>query len=129
MSFKTHQCGGIIEQDEGKLSSPNFPNTPQNSIECSWIIASTYASHGVKINFTTLDLGDDCDKNYVTIYNGKSPTHPRIGKYCKNNKPEVIVVQKKDVLIEYSYIKSSNSPSKGFSLMYEPELRGRYGKF
>ncbi|CAG9759987.1 unnamed protein product [Ceutorhynchus assimilis] len=129
ISYKTYQCGGLLTDDEGVISSPNFPNAATDSVECSWHIE--LASSRIKVNFTSLNLADDCDKNYVIIYNGRTPMSPIIGKYCKNDHPELLVSQKLALLIEYRYVKDDNNrnPPKGFSFKYEPEIEGCGGVY
>ncbi|KAH1029878.1 hypothetical protein HUJ05_003031 [Dendroctonus ponderosae] len=126
VSFKTYQCGGKLNEavlgQRGTISSPNFPNSSIDSVECAWLVS--LSSSQIKINFTTFELQDDCDKNYVDIYNGESSADPHIGRYCNNNKPPLIVSQRENLLIEYKYHKTTNDSSKGFSLDYEPQQKG-----
>lgn len=123
--FKTFKCGGKLSEalgQRGTISSPNFPNPATESVQCAWLIS--LSSSQIKVNFTTFELQDDCAQNYVDIYNGGSSEDPHIGRFCKNNKPPVIVSQRGNLLIEYKYDIAINDTSKGFSLDYEPQQKG-----
>ncbi|XP_030748736.1 cubilin-like [Sitophilus oryzae] len=128
IKYKTYPCGGLISEDEGTISSPNFPNSPNTSLECAWNLEINY-DYRVKITVNSLDLGDDCDSSFLTIYNGNRLESPRIGKFCRNNKPSVLITETNEVFIEYRYTQGQASNSKGFSLFYEPYITSCGGIF
>lgn len=123
VSYNTYGCGGIIEEQQGFIFSPNFPNKPSQSLECAWLIK---AQNEQTINLTMLSmsLGNDCEKNFITVYNGESPSHPRIGKYCKTDKPGVIISQSNTLWMEYKY--EADSSGTGFKMIYEAKSEGLF---
>ncbi|CAG9816798.1 unnamed protein product [Phaedon cochleariae] len=125
-SYSTHDCGGILTGQSGMISSPNFPNKPSKTFECAWLLR---ADEGQTINITVLssNLGDDCEKSFLAIHNGGLPTHPRIGKYCRNAKPDPILSQGREVWIEYRW--EQGSTGTGFQLKYEATSKGCGGVF
>ncbi|XP_023016013.2 cubilin [Leptinotarsa decemlineata] len=124
--YATHQCGGIVHGQMGSISSPNFPNQPSSTVECAWLL-KVDKGQSINITISTMDLGDDCDKSFLEIFNGDLPTLPRIGKYCKNNKPDSMISQNDKVWIEYRWEKGSSG--KGFQLNYEAVSSGCGGIF
>lgn len=84
-------------------------------------------THTVKLTINNLDLGPDCEKHYLIIHNGDSPKHPKIGKFCQNNKPNVIRASSRSLWIEYKY--QAHSAGTGFNLQYEPNIHGCGGTF
>lgn len=71
-----------------------------------------------------MDIGDDCTKNYITIYNGKSPKSPLIGTFC-NTKSIAFTSPTNALWIDYHGDKDTNG--KGFKLNYEPYVTGKFG--
>lgn len=131
VKYKTYDCGGrIFHKANGVISSPNFPKTPEQSMECVWLIQltsdRTYSSESkIYLNFTVFDLEDDCKRNYIEIYNGKSSNHPKIGKYCKNQVPGIIISQKDTIFIEYKYEYKKEDISRGFSLNFKEHSQSK----
>lgn len=122
ISYNTHPCGGIITDQSGYLQSPKI-GPSSKSVECVWLIKVT---EGERINLTTIDLhlGQDCDKNFLSIYNGPSPSFPRIQKYCGENNPQnSLISEKNEMWVEYSW--SPGSTGKEIKLKYEPYGGGK----
>lgn len=115
-TYSTHDCGGIVHDQSGVISSPNYPNKPTKAYECAWLLK---VLEGQVLNITSINinLGDDCEKSYLVIYNGELPTYPKIGKYCKQSKPEMLISQSNNLWIEYKHDISSNGV--GFQFKYE----------
>ncbi|XP_060536860.1 cubilin [Cylas formicarius] len=129
INYKTHPCGGRIVGEEGSIASPNYPNKPEIPYECAWVL-TIGSEQTVKIQIQSLDLGSDCDKHSLSIYNGPSAIHPRIGKYCRDDKPDQsILAQSNKVYIEYRYEPGQQSSGKGFNLTYTPDITGCGGIF
>ncbi|KAG5893860.1 hypothetical protein JTB14_005469 [Gonioctena quinquepunctata] len=124
VSYNTHPCGGILSSQSGYIASPNFPNQP--SIECAWLL-KVDEGQTINLTITTLDLGNDCEKSFVTIHNGELPTRPQIGKFCRNANPGPIITQSHQVWIEYRWEKGSSG--SGFRLQYEAISTGCGGYF
>lgn len=126
IKFKTYDCGGrIYHKGDGFISSPNFPKTPEQSMECAWLIQLTsdrrfYGSNSkIYLNFTEFDLEDDCKRNFIEIYNGRSSNDPKIGKYCKNRAPGIIISQQDRIFLEYKYEYKKEDITRGFSLNFK----------
>ncbi|KAJ3659671.1 hypothetical protein Zmor_011346 [Zophobas morio] len=126
MSYNTYKCGGVISSETGVIRSPGYPNKYSSSIECAWLLKLP-EEQTILLTFENLDLGDNCAKSYLDIYNGNSPSSPKIDRYCQNNKPDSIRSESNILWIEYKYDQESNG--KGFSLKYEPKIQGCGGLF
>ncbi|XP_018577861.1 cubilin-like [Anoplophora glabripennis] len=121
VDYNTYDCGGIIEEQQGFLSSPNYPSKSSKSLECAWLI-KVYNDQTISLTMLNMSLGNDCDKNFITVYNGEGPSHPMIGKYCKTDKPNVIISQSNSLWMEYKY--EADSSGIGFKLKYEAKSEG-----
>ncbi|KAG5881771.1 hypothetical protein JTB14_021141 [Gonioctena quinquepunctata] len=126
VSYDTHQCGGIKVSQSGYIASPDFPNQPSETFECAWLL-KVDEGQTISITITTLELGDDCEKSFLKIYNGGLPTHPQIVKLCRNTKPGSIISQSNKMWIEYRWEKGSSG--SGFQLQYEAISTGCGGYF
>ncbi|VDK77902.1 unnamed protein product [Litomosoides sigmodontis] len=96
-----HDCSSdeliLTESDPPKvLSSPEFPKTSPNSLDCIWTIS---ALSGHRIKFTVdpvnFNLGessveDGCPSNYLEIRDGPSKLSPLVGRYCGKEPPSTI---------------------------------------
>ncbi|XP_066255144.1 cubilin [Euwallacea similis] len=121
--YNVYPCGGILDTESGSIDSPNFPNPPNVSIECAWIIKLPTYNSRIKINVHTLDL-EECARNYIEIFNGPTSASPKIGKYCKDNEITTFNAQSNEMLIEYKYERGDNDKAKGFRIFYEGETEG-----
>lgn len=121
LRYDTYPCGGMIREREGIIQSPGFPHRSSDVVECVWVI-ELGQEETIKLKFDSLELGDDCAKSFVIIYNGGLNTSPRLGKYCKNTYPQTLQSQSNSLWIEYH---SETSAGKGFKLNYEGISTGK----
>ncbi|KAK5640278.1 hypothetical protein RI129_011089 [Pyrocoelia pectoralis] len=126
VNYATHSCGGVIKNQEGSISSPRFPEKPRTSVECAWILKLP-ANQQVTLNFDHINFDSNCDYNYIILYNGESPSSPKIGLFCENNKPTTLSTQGNTVLIEYHW--DERSTGTGFQMSYKPNIGGCGGTF
>ncbi|KAL3290304.1 hypothetical protein HHI36_023648 [Cryptolaemus montrouzieri] len=125
LNYDTYDCGGIKTDEIGSIVTPNFPNKPSSSFECSWLLKLPQEQQ-VSIKFPSFDLGDNCQKSFIEIFNGLTLRSPRIGKFCKDN-PGTIISERNALLINYHFEKDGKG--KGFNLTYEPIIKGCGGIF
>lgn len=97
-----------------------------NLTACSWLLQQP-DNQQIQIKFIRFDLGGDCDKNYLKVYNGKTQTAPKIGTFCTNKPPSSIRSQGNYILLEY--IREENPNGRGFNVTYEPAVDGCGGIF
>ncbi|XP_035658202.1 uncharacterized protein LOC118403572 [Branchiostoma floridae] len=81
----TSSCGSTLTGDEGTFSSPNYPESYDSNLWCNWTIVVN-ASMSITVTFDNFDLEfqQDCDYDYVLLYEG-SPRSNRVlggGKFC-----------------------------------------------
>ncbi|XP_074141059.1 scavenger receptor cysteine-rich domain-containing protein DMBT1-like [Sminthopsis crassicaudata] len=80
-----YSCGGYFSQPSGKIFSPNYPGNYSNNTNCFWDIqvANNYI---VTIVFGDVDLFEQCDLDFIEIYDGPYQTSPRITRICGNKR-------------------------------------------
>ncbi|CAI9720654.1 Hypothetical predicted protein [Octopus vulgaris] len=82
-NYTIKECGGILTNGLGMISSPNYPNSYPANINCMWKIVG---DEGLKINLTMMHVDIEnsvnCTKDYIDILNGEHHTSPSLGKMC-----------------------------------------------
>ncbi|XP_036358468.1 cubilin-like [Octopus sinensis] len=82
-NYTIKECGGILTNGLGMISSPNYPNSYPANINCMWKIVG---DEGLKINLTMMHVDIEnsvnCTKDYIDILNGEHHTSPSLGKIC-----------------------------------------------
>ncbi|VDN93661.1 unnamed protein product [Brugia pahangi] len=96
-----HDCSSdrliLTEGDLPKvLTSPGFPKTSPNSLDCIWTISAP-SGHRIKftvdpISFNLEDssMEDVCSGNYLEVRDGPSKLSPLVGRYCGKEPPSTI---------------------------------------
>lgn len=81
---KSKECFHTLEADttEKNFVSPNHPNRYPAKSRCQWQIRAP-KDHAILVKFRTFHVEDDCNNDYVAIYNSLSPDSTRaITKQC-----------------------------------------------
>ncbi|KAF5295928.1 hypothetical protein FQR65_LT10359 [Abscondita terminalis] len=126
VNYAVHACGGVHNGQAGIVNSPNYPQKYAGTIECAWIIKLP-ENQKINVNFANVDLDKNCEYNYIVIYNGETPTSPKIGHFCQNNKPTTLTIQGNVLLIEYHA--DERSTGTGFQMQYQSVIGGCGGIF
>ncbi|XP_047573691.1 tolloid-like protein 1 isoform X4 [Lutra lutra] len=80
--YRCPACGETLQESNGNLSSPGFPNGYPSYTHCIWRISVT---PGEKI-----ERHDNCAYDYLEVRDGTSENSPLIGRFCGYDKPEDI---------------------------------------
>ncbi|XP_044765339.1 LOW QUALITY PROTEIN: cubilin-like [Coccinella septempunctata] len=118
IDYEYYPCGGLIQNSSGYISTYSLF---KKRLECAWVIELPVVER-IKLTFLSMNLGEDCEKSYIEVYNGKYSTAPRIGRYCNTNMPSLIVSQKSNLLIEYHH--DGGSSGAGFNATYDTFTEG-----
>ncbi|XP_066537385.1 procollagen C-endopeptidase enhancer b isoform X2 [Hoplias malabaricus] len=118
-------CGGRLTKAEGSVKTPNWPDSDYPAgISCSWHI--TVATNMViEVKFEKLDVEADiyCRYDYVALFNGgERDDSRRIGKYCGDTVPNVIVTNGNDLLVQF--VSDLSVTGSGFMAHYKSIPRG-----
>ncbi|XP_069095270.1 deleted in malignant brain tumors 1 protein [Pleurodeles waltl] len=89
-------CGGILSQPSGTFTSPNYPFSYPNNVQCNWQIeANNNFCIKVIISTLSLEVSSDCVFDSISVYDGLFSTAPLLGKICRDS--------------PYSFVSTSNS--------------------
>ncbi|KAJ8387896.1 hypothetical protein AAFF_G00149310 [Aldrovandia affinis] len=118
-------CGGRMTKSQGSLKTPNWPekNYPAG-ISCSWHI-TVEPDMVIEVKFDKFDLEPDsyCRFDYVTFFNGgEKDDSRRIGRYCGDQLPDIIVTNGNELLVQF--VSDLSVTSDGFMASYISVLRG-----
>lgn len=97
---KIHNCGGIFK---GPTVIRNIPAANANYavLDCAWSIQFEN-DESINIKLNNLNFKLPCEKEFINIYNGKTPMSPLITTICGNDaKIDPIISQGSKLFIEY----------------------------
>uniref|UniRef100_A0A8D3A654 Procollagen C-endopeptidase enhancer 2-like n=1 Tax=Scophthalmus maximus TaxID=52904 RepID=A0A8D3A654_SCOMX len=118
-------CGGRLTKSQGSIKTPNWPNSDYPAgISCSWHI-SVETGNVIEVKFVKLDLEADmyCRYDYVALFNGgEKDNSRRIGKFCGDRIPGIIVTNGNELLVQF--ISDLSVTSDGFMAYYSAVPRG-----
>ncbi|XP_074652971.1 cubilin-like [Tubulanus polymorphus] len=117
IKYQVTDCGGILTEDGGTITSPGYPNAYRASDTCAWIIR---APEGQQIELVWVDMNIEdhkkCTFDYLEIFNGGEATAPSIGKFCSNKTGETFRSQSNELRLEFHT--DGSLVRRGFSLRY-----------
>ncbi|XP_058436360.1 tolloid-like protein 1 isoform X3 [Marmota monax] len=84
--YRCPACGETLQESNGNLSSPGFPNGYPSYTHCIWRVSVT-PGEKIVLNFTTMDLYKSslCWYDYIEVRDGywrKSPLLDSVGTRC-----------------------------------------------
>lgn len=116
-------CGGIIDTQNGTITSPSFPKEYPTNKECVWEIIAP-ENHKVTLNFTHFDLEGNvyyqpaaCEYDALTIYSKLSDDSvKKHGVFCGSKLPNSITSDSNVLRLEF---KSDKTIQKtGFAAIF-----------
>ncbi|XP_026859620.2 procollagen C-endopeptidase enhancer b [Electrophorus electricus] len=118
-------CGGRLTAHQGSVKTPNWPDLDYPAgISCSWHI-SVATNMIIEVKFEKLDLEADmyCRYDYVALFNGgETDNSRRIGKFCGDSPPEVVVTNGNELLVQF--VSDLSVTGSGFLAHYNSISRG-----
>ncbi|XP_071942939.1 cubilin-like isoform X2 [Antedon mediterranea] len=117
-------CGGNQTAPSGHIQSKNFPQPYPHNYECTWLI-NVADDHRVQLTFLAFDIEnvDDCQHDYLELFDGIDDTAVLIAKLCGSDLPDVYYSTSNHMFIR---ILSDNSVSStGFEANFDTACGGR----
>ncbi|CAL8142101.1 unnamed protein product [Orchesella dallaii] len=116
----TTECGGIVRETRGTITSPNYPNN-YVATNCIWKIV-VRPGRTIRVTFNTIfeiySAGGECVTDQLILRNGANDESPFLGsgRYCGSTSPPVLETNGNHLFIHFS---SWTQGGKGFALTYE----------
>ncbi|KAL1117925.1 hypothetical protein AAG570_004238 [Ranatra chinensis] len=115
-------CGGVLDADNGTITSPSFPDLYPGSKNCVWEIIAPL-QYRITLNFTHFDLEgnnfkqQECDYDSVEVHHKLSPdVLRRHGVYCGDKLPPLITSEGNALRIKFS--SDSSVQKSGFAAVF-----------
>ena len=77
------ECGKVLTNFLGMLTSPSYPENYANNLSCQWTI-KTDPGTKIQLRFTDFEFEDhsDCRYDYLELFDGPSSDSNSLGKFC-----------------------------------------------
>ena len=109
----------IVHESSGNISTIGYPTLLYASdSNCTWVIdlPVTYKSIELKFDKMSIEESSNCNKDKLTIFNGKDKHSVPMAKYCGSRSPFTILSSTESVTINFQSDGVVNK--NGFSLQY-----------
>ncbi|KAH9509816.1 hypothetical protein Btru_045275 [Bulinus truncatus] len=110
-------CNTTANASSGYIVSPNYPNNYPDNSSCYWTIAGSNSSR-VNMSFSEFSLegGEGCPYDYISIFDGFNKSATLLGHYCSDIIPSTTLSTKNAMHLIFKSDGSANS--KGFKVFY-----------
>lgn len=101
----------------GLITSPDYPENYPNNAECLWVIQATSDSV-IKLVFVDFQMenSEQCNFDYVAIFDGPTMGHTLLSHYCGNIKPPDVVSSTHELLVVFK--SDFNIAGRGFKIYF-----------
>ena len=126
------ECGSYERAPYGNISTPNFGMEPYPSnARCTWRITTDYGKRialGVKEGSFSVEEGstiNNCDNDFVTVYDGEDRTSQKIGPFCGNTSRPFRTIHSSGRHLFIEFNSNGNVQYDGFELEYTTYREGK----
>ena len=87
LHYTTEQTGSLCQgvhqefKPRGTLKSVHIPEKYTRMLTCSWIVTTPAPDKAVTVQVTHMKISDDCEKDYVSIIDGKSQADREVARF------------------------------------------------
>lgn len=108
--YRVHNCGGVFRINQPmNITLPFFP-TGYGVLDCAW----QFKSDDQQIQVLVSNAQFNCENEYLQIYNGETPTSPKVSKICGGNNANRLFTLMPNMFIEYHT--DDFKPSSSFNI-------------
>lgn len=110
-------CGNILGNNNGSLTSANYPSAYPNNAGCVWLIRTP--SGQAALNFVAFDVqsSPNCMSDYIRIYDGPTKQYPLVlDRTCGTGLIPPIIASTNQLLLEFT--SDSSGAGTGFKALY-----------
>ncbi|MDY8134848.1 CUB domain-containing protein [Aquimarina sp. 2201CG5-10] len=102
-------CSGLF-YDSGTVG--NYKDNDTNTTT----ISPKYRNSRVKVDFKDfkMEYAQDCEYDYLEIYDGKNTAAPLIGRFCSYNSPGTIIANNADGSLTFKFVSDEEFPTSGW---------------
>lgn len=111
-------CGGFMNvSSHGVISSPGSPSKYPQNRDCEWILSAPVDKR-IQLTFFSLQIEehDDCNADYLSIYDGLSSEGDVLKQYCTSGQPPSEIFQTNELTVKFH--SDSVGTDNGFQVHY-----------
>ncbi|XP_058963809.2 fibrillin-1 [Pocillopora verrucosa] len=119
LAVEEAKCGGVLNNETGQITSPNYPNDYPDGITCRWKI-SPYKSHvNITIEDFLLEGSTNCEKfDFLEIKVKKGRYSNERIAVCGSLNPRVLSIKLDGESVEMTFKTDMNVNARGFKISY-----------
>ena len=111
-------CRKTVTAINGYLLHPGYPNPYKNDIDCTWTIQAPLRRRiSLKFQFFNFEQSENCQNDYLAIYDGPSGTYPLINIFCGPDTPPIVKSSANTMFVRMKT--NENINGHGFAAVYE----------
>ncbi|XP_020791886.1 discoidin, CUB and LCCL domain-containing protein 2 [Boleophthalmus pectinirostris] len=111
-------CGpSLLGPTSGTLSSLGYPRTYPNNTVCEWEITVPRGNR-IHFRFAELDIENDCQVNYLRLYDGIGPDRSEIAKYCGSGLKLEQLIESSGHQVTVQFMSGTHHRGRGFYLSF-----------
>ncbi|XP_011674329.1 uncharacterized protein LOC586545 [Strongylocentrotus purpuratus] len=120
-------CGGLFDSPSGTFTSPYYPGSYDNSMNCEYLITTTDEKQVVYVSFEFFDLesATNCIFDSLKVYDGTSTSDPLLATLCGDTIPDSLMSTGMSLFLVFKTDGSIIGP--GFSASYQALESGDCG--
>lgn len=110
-------CGGEINADHGRISSPGSPGNYPSNRDCYWHVRVTSGKR-IQFHFYAMMLEEHptCQNDYLEIKDGPSEGSQQLGIFCNHTNPPPLVTSGSETWLHFH--SDSSGQDAGFQLTF-----------
>uniref|UniRef100_A0A8C4QUT2 Metalloendopeptidase n=1 Tax=Eptatretus burgeri TaxID=7764 RepID=A0A8C4QUT2_EPTBU len=116
-------CRQSVDNIQGTITSPNWPQRYPSRKECTWKITAP-PGHHVHLVFNEFELEphEECNYDHVEVYDGKDVEEPLLGRYCGARHPPPATSSNSFLFVRFT--SDASKQRKGFRATHTTECGG-----
>ncbi|XP_078620393.1 procollagen C-endopeptidase enhancer 1-like isoform X1 [Branchiostoma floridae x Branchiostoma japonicum] len=117
-------CGGQIStRTSTSFNSLDYPQPYGTNEDCMWTLSVFGSSVAIQLSFEEIDIDPypshsttpgSCTRHYLEIYEGNPTSGTKLGTYCGNILPPIIIGNSNTMTVKFITTGASNSRYRGF---------------
>ncbi|XP_037017300.2 CUB domain-containing protein 2 [Artibeus jamaicensis] len=113
--YQKDVCGGVLTGLSGVLTSPEYPNSYPNNVECHWVIQAAGPAT-IKLVFVDFQVegSEECTYDYVAVLGAPGPAHGH--HFCGSSRPPMLVSLSHELQVIFK--SDFNIGGRGFKAYY-----------
>ncbi|XP_075699576.1 embryonic protein UVS.2-like [Rhinoderma darwinii] len=123
--YKCKVCANLLNNNNGSLTSANYPSAYPNNANCVWLIRTPSEQVALKFMAFDVESSPNCISDYIKIYDGPTKKSPLLlDRTCGSELIPPIIASTSQLLLEFS--SDSSVTRVGFSASYSSVCGGKF---